>query len=107
MTARRAASLGRDAKIARVHKLDVFSRFLEPLRECAFGKIRTILEALITGLNVSFFFCRIVFGRIGHAAGCDRDGGVAPVTIRAAKMDGFRRVHRGFVGRGVAGGTAG
>jgi len=107
VAAHRATGLGSDAQVARVHKLDVFRGFRKPFRKRAFGKIRTVSETRIARLDVGFFFCGIIFGGISRGDGCDGDGGVAAVAIRAPQMNRFRRMHGGFIGRGVAGDTAG
>ncbi|OLE86615.1 MAG: hypothetical protein AUG07_02420 [Acidobacteria bacterium 13_1_20CM_2_60_10] len=107
MAAGSAAGFGSDTQVARVHKFYVLRGFLEPFRVSPLGQIRTILERRIAWLNVGFFFRGIVLGSIPRGSGCDENGGVAPMAIGATEMNSLRRMHGGFVGRGVAGDTAG
>ena len=101
-----AAGFRSDAQIAGIHKFDVFGGFFQPFRVSAFGQGGTVFEAGIARLDVGFFFGGVVLGGIWRRARGDGDGRIAAVAIGAAEKDGFCRVHRGLIGRGMAGDAA-
>ena len=106
MTPGLAARLRCDTQITGIDKLHVFGGLLQPFRVAALRECGAVFEDGIAGLNVRFFFCGIVLHRIRRGLRRHRNGSVPAVTIGASEPHGFRRMHRRFVRRSVAGNAA-